>query len=190
MRIVDLNRFLEFRKKLDRRITLFFSAIIGIVFFVFIMFSGFFTGLIWGIVMFVLSFLIIYGIRVMTNNGVERKRSKAEATGTVLDVNFGGEFGLLVINEDKIEYVSLQKFGLNKVPEIEINEDLFIGIGKFKYGIFQKLKYRDDIRCQITLNAMPRGIHYIFTFYDIEGSFEKVTQLLDEINQFNLEKHQ
>ena len=95
MRIVELKEYLDFRNKLDKRITIYYSAIIGIVFFIFLVFVGIFQGIIAGLVAFVLMFLLVYGIRVMTNNGVDRKRSKEELNGIVLDVTFGGEFGLL-----------------------------------------------------------------------------------------------
>ena len=190
MRIIELEKFLDFRKKLDRRITLYYSAIIGIAFFVLILFSNFFTGLIWGIIMFLLSYGIIYGIRVMTNGGAEKKRSKVVVEGTVLDVTLDGEFGLLVINENSFKYVSLQKFGLNKLPEIEINEDLYIGVGKFKYGKLQQLKFGADVRCHISLRTMPLGVTHQFAFYDVEGTLEKVTEVLDKVNKFNPEKHQ
>lgn len=189
MRLVELSKFQSFRKKLDIRITIYFSAIIGIAFFIIVMFSGFFIGLLWGIIMSGVSFGIIYGIRVITNNGVDRKRTKAEVFGTVIDVSFDGEFGLLAVDEDKFKYISLQKFGLNKVPEIEINEDLFISIGRYKYGKLQQLKLGGDVRCQITLKSMPHGVMYIFDFYDVEGTLEKMTEVLDKVNKFNLGKH-
>lgn len=190
MRLVELSKFLSFRKKLDIRVTIYFSAMVGIAFFIIVMFSGFFMGLLWGIIMFGVSFGIIYGIRVMTNKGVDRKRSNAEVFGTVLDVAFDGEFGLLAVDEEKFKYISLQKFGLNKVPEIEINEDLFIGIGRYKFGKLQKLKLGADVKCQITLKSMPNGVMYIFDFYDVDGALEKMTEALDKVNKFNLEKHQ
>ena len=190
MRVVELSKFLEFRKSLDRRITLYYSSIVGIVFALLIFISGSISGIIWGIIMFLLAFGIIYGIRVMANNGAEKKRNKAVVTGDVLDVTLDGEFGLLTIEENKINYISLQKFGLNKIPEIEINEDLFISIGKYKYGTLQKLKLGADIRCQMTFKEMPNGIHRRFDFYDIDGSLEKMTEILDKVNKFNLEKHQ
>ena len=190
MRIVELKEYLDFRNKLDKRITIYYSAIIGIVFFIFLVFVGIFQGIIAGLVAFVLMFLLVYGIRVMTNNGVDRKRSKEELNGIVLDVTFGGEFGLLELNNDSFKYVSLQKFGLNKVPDIPIDEDLFIGIGKYKFGSLQKLKLGEDVKCQITLKSMPHGVLYRFDFYNVNGALEKMTAELDKVNRFNLEKHQ
>ena len=190
MRIVELSEYLKLRNKLDKRITIYFSSIVSIVFFLFFVLSDFFEGVLVGVVTFVIMFVIIYGIRVMVNKGVDSKRSKAILNGIVLDVNFGGEFGLLEINNDSFKYVSLQKFGLNKVPEIEINEDLFIGVGKYKFGSLQKLKLGKDIKCQITLKSMPHGVLYRFDFYDFNGTLEKVTAELDKVDRFNLEKHQ
>jgi len=191
MRIVELKEYLDFRNKLDKRITIYYSAIFGIVFTLILVFStSFFQGLLVGLVAFVIMFLFVYGIRVMTNNGVDRKRDKTILNGIVLDVMFGGEFGLLELNNDSFKYVSLQKFGLNKVPEIPIDEDLFIGVGKYKFGSLQKLKLGEDVKCQITLKSMPHGILYRFDFYNVNGSLEKVTAELDKVNRFNLEKHQ
>ena len=190
MRIVDLNKFLEFRKRLDRRLAFYYSAIVGIVFFVLVILSNPLQAFIWSIVLFLLSYGIIYGIRVMTNNGAESKRSKAVTKGAVLDVNLKGEFGLLSIEEDKINYISLQKFGLNKTPEILIDEDLFMGIARYKFGKLQKLKLGKDVKCQLTFKSMPHGMIYLYDFYDVDGAFDKMTELLDKISQFNLEKHQ
>ena len=190
MRLVELRRYLEFRKKLDKRVTRYYSAIIGIVVFILGMFSGFLDAVIWGIVMFIISYIVIYGIRAMTNNSAENKRSKVDANGVVVDVALSGEFGLLTVGENKINYISLQKFGLNKVPEIVINEDLFIGIGKYKFGKFQKLKLGEDIKCQVTFKSMPHGILYRFDFYDVDSTLEKLTEILDSVNRFNVEKHQ
>jgi len=190
MRLVELKRYLEFRKKLDKRITRYYSAMIGIIIFILGLFSSISDAVIGGAAMFLVSYVVIYGIRTMTNNSVESKRSRVEANGVVVDVTLSGEFGLLTVGENKINYLSLQKFGMNKVPEIVIDEDLFIGIGKYKFGKLQKLKLGVDIKCQVTFKSMPHGILYRFDFYDVDSTLEKLTEILESVNRFNVEKHQ
>ena len=190
MRIVDLNTYLDFRKALDKRITIFYSSLTGIVTFILFLSVGFFQGILIGIISFVIIFVMVYGIRIMVNNNVERKRGKVELNGSILDVTYNGEFGLLEVTDHSFKYIPLQKFGLNKVPEIEIDEDLFIGIGRYNFGKFQKLKYGEDVRCQMTVKSMPHGVLYQFDFYDVSGALEKMTEILDKVSRFDIEKHQ
>jgi len=190
MRIVELIKFLEFRKNLDNRITLYFSSLFGIIVFVLLILGNLVTAFISGIVTFVIVYGLTYSIRIIVNNGVEKNRLKAVVNGQILDVTLKGEFGLLGIEDNKISYVSLQKFGVNKMPDIIIDEDLYIGIAKYKFGKLQKLKLGKDVRCQLTFRAMPNGVFRIFDFYDVDGSFDKVNELLNQINKFNPEKFQ
>jgi|LGOV01.1.fsa_nt_gb hypothetical protein len=190
MRLVELRRYLEFRKKLDKRITKYYSGMIGIIIFVLGLFSGLLEAVIGGTVTFLISYAFIYGIRAMASSSAENKRSKVVANGVVVDVTLTGEFGLLAIGENKINYLSLQKFGVNKVPEIVIDEDLFISVGRYKFGKLQKLKLGDDIKCQVTIKSMPHGILYRFDFYDVDSTLEKLTEILESVNRFNVEKHQ
>ena len=189
MRIVELTKFLEFRKKLDKRITLYYSSMLGIIIFVLFLLGDPLSAILFGIVTFGAVYGLIYGIRIMANNGAEKKRDKAVINGQVLDVMLKGELGLLGIEENKISYVSLQKFGVNKIPDIIIDEDLFIGIAKYKFGKLQKLKLGENIKCQLSFQAMPQGIFRIFDFYDVDGSFDKMNELLNQISRFNYEKY-
>jgi len=190
MRFVELERYLSFRKELDRRIAIYFSSIIGLVNFIFFVSSGFISGVIWGVVMFLITYAVIIIVRTLTNNSVEKNRDKVVLNGAIIDATCKGEFGVLLIEQDRINFIALQKYGFSKVPEILINEDLYIGIGKYKFGIIQKLKLGKDIKCQITLKLMPNGAMYHFDFYDVDGAFNKTTELLDSINRFNIEKYQ
>jgi len=190
MRVVELDKFLELRKKLDRRVSLYYGIITGVVFFIFGIFSGILAGLGWGIFMFVFGTLSIYGIRFLTNNTVDKARQRLELEGTVLDVIFNGEFGLLVIKDKLIKYISLTRFSQNKIKDIEVNEDLFIAVGELQYVRLQKYKYGEFVKCHITLNQMPNGPLYQFTFFEVDGVLEKITAELDKINCFNLEKYQ
>ncbi len=189
MRFVELERYLQFRKELDKRIAIYFAAIIGLVNFIFFMFDGVLVGVLWGSFMFLVSFSATYGIRLLTNKIVDKNRVKVSPSGVIIDVTLKGEFGLLAIEQDKITFIPLQKFGVSKIPEIIIDEDLYIGIGKYKFGTMQKLKLGNDIKCQITVKAMPNGPLHAFDFYDVDGTFNKVTELLNSINRFNVEKY-
>ncbi len=190
MRFVELDRYLQFRKDLDKRIAIYFAGIIGIINFIFLAFDGFLMGVIWGGITFLIVFTVTYGVRILTNKSVERNREKVDPSGVVIDATCKGEFGLLTIEQDRINFISLQKFGFSKVPEIIVDEDLYIGVGKYKFGIMQKLKLGKDINCQISFKAMPNGTFYRFNFYDVDGTFDKVTELLGSINRFNVEKYQ
>ncbi len=189
MRFVQLDRYLQFRKELDKRIAIYFAAIIGLVNFIFFIFDSVLNGVLWGSFMFLVSFSVTYGIRLLTNKAVDKNREKVSLFGMVIDVTLKGEFGLLSIGQKQIKFVSLQKFGVNKPITLTVDEDLFIGYSKDKFGIMQKLKFGKALKCSIAVKEMTGGPFYIFDFYDVEGTYDRVVQLLDSIRCFKPEKY-
>ncbi len=189
MRVIEANQFIEFRKRLDKRLTMFFSVVFGGITFLFFLFSDFLTAMIAGVAMFVFVYALLYVLRGRVSKNIESKRQKVEDEGTMLDVEFRGENGYLIVTEKALKFVTLTKFSDNKSFELEINEDLFISIGEIKYNRIRKLKYGVLVRCSIDVKSMPHGVFYGFTFFDIDGALKKMVEALDKVNQFNLEKH-
>ena len=64
----------------------------------------------------------------------------------------------LAMISDTIKYLNLTRMSQHKVPALEVNEDLFMSVGKIEYKRLQKVKYGDFARCHITLKPMPNGI--------------------------------
>ena len=190
MRLIDLEKYLGLRKRLDIRLSIYYGAFAGFMFFIFGLTLGLTSGLLWGLFMFVFVAGSIFGIRKLSNRSIDRARASAHLEGSVIDVSFNGEFGQFIINDKKLMYVSLTRFSQNKVPDIEINEDLFISTGKFSKVRLQKLKYGDIEKCHITLKEMPNGLYLRFAFYDVDGALEKVTEALEKVNCFDVEKYQ
>ncbi len=189
MRFVQLDRYLQYRKELDKRVAIYFASIIGLVNFVFFVFDGVLIGVLWGSFMFLVSFSVTYGVRLLANKAVDKNREKVSLSGMVIDVTLKGEFGLLSIGQNKIKFVSLQKYGVNKPIDMMVDEDLFIGSSRDKHGIIQKLKFGKEIKCSVVFKAMNGGPFYIFDFYDVDGTYDKVVQLLDSIRCFKPEKY-
>ncbi len=190
MRYVDLNKLIKVREKLSLRVSLIYSATVGGIIFILMVFGrAFFGGLLTGIIVFGLMFTIIFGLRKLTHKGIERKRSKITFDEKYFDVLLGGEAGALAIYDNSLRYYNLTPGGANKEFEIPITEDLFISINEYKYGKLKALKYGDLKQTIITVREMPLGVVFQFVFYNIEGLQEMVIKRLDEVNIFNLEKH-
>lgn len=193
MRIVELIKFIEFRKQLDFRFTIYYSGIITSIFFLLLLLGSFsgslpihliLSGIFFSAIFFAFVFGIIYSIRAIMNGVVERKRRSIKISGQVLDVIYEGDFGLLSIKEDKIEYQTLVKSSFNKLISEEINETLYISIGKLEYSKLKQLKFGDIEKCHITINQFETGVFRRFFFYNIDGSFDKVLGILESVNKF------
>ena len=190
MRLGDLDKYINLRKKLDKRFAVYYGFWAGIVTFILFIFSNFLTGIMAGAIVFVVVFLIIYIMRTIVNGGIDKRRSEVENSDPMIDVTFRGEGGLLVIHENSIEYVNLTKFSQHKIPVLETNEDLFIATGPIEFNKLQKLKFGDTKMCQITIKEMPHGTHYGYYFYDVDGKLNREVEALDKVNKFNNEKYQ
>jgi|GEM_PF-1804399 len=190
MRFVDLKRFIEVREKLSLRISVFYSAPIGIAIFILVLISGeFLAGLVSGVLVAGGLFALIFVLRKMTHSGVERKRSRIDWEAPYIDVIFRGEMGALQIFDDGLRYQGLTPGGAEKEFFIEINEDLFISVGEIKYTKFQSKKYGDLKQGHITTREMPHGVVRQFIFYDIDGLLDKLAVRIEEVSKFDIEKY-
>ncbi|MFK5883046.1 MAG: hypothetical protein QM489_01760 [Candidatus Izemoplasma sp.] len=193
MRIVELIKFIEFRKRSDIRFTIYYSGLITSVIFLLTILGSLsddnpilsiLSGLLFSAFLFAFIFGIIYGMKALVNGGIERERLSIETSGQVLDVMFEGDFGLLSISEEKIEYHTLIKSSYNKLISEVINETLYISIGKLKYSKLKQLKFGKIEKCHITLNQFETGIFRRFFFYNIDGSYDKILSILEGVNKF------
>ena len=145
MRYIDLNKLIKTREKLSLRVSLIYSALVGIIIFILMLLGGeFFGGLLTGLVVFGLLFTIIFGLRKLTHKGIERKRSKITFDEKHFDVLLDGEAGALAIYDNSLKYYNLTPGGANKDFEIPITEDLFISISEYKYGKFRPSKLKPN----------------------------------------------
>lgn len=199
MRLVDYKKFLKFRKKLDLRITAYYSGILTIIFYMIILLGSFtseeplldlFIGLVFSALVFFIMGATIFFTRSLVNNGVERKRTHEQLDGKVLDVLFEGEHGIIIINEKQIEYKTLTAFSFNKQVINEINENLFISVGKLKYSKLNSIKFGSVEKCHITIRQMPQGAFRRFYFYNIDGIYDEIFELIKSINKFELEDYE
>jgi len=191
MSLIDIQEYLSVKKKLDMRVTLYYSGIAGVLFFLFILFGGDFTAaLIIGIVSFLFVFGLVYGILYMQTNKVSKKLGKIQVEGTYLIVTLMNEVGVLSFNQDRIRFKSLLAMANTKSIDIDINEDLFMGYGDFKRRKRDEIKYGVYTKCHITFRAMPHGQVHQFAFFDIGGLIDKVGTTISQFSQFNAEKYQ
>jgi len=191
MSLLNLQEYAKVKKKLDFRITLYYSGLTGIALFFFILLSGLVgTAFIVGILTFLLLFGLVYGILYLQTNSVLKKLGKLEINGTYLVVTLMNEMGILLLDKDQIKYTALLGMSNTKKLDMQVNEDLFIAYGEVKRRKRDNWKYGEYKKCHITLREMPHGMVRHFVFFDIDGLLDKVGEKLGEISVFNSQKYQ
>lgn len=189
MRLVDFETSRNMKKAVDRSIALYYSVIVGVIAMFFGFAAGFGAGIVTGIVVFVLLFVLVYGILSMQTNGVYRRIQKLTIENPYLEVSYLNEQGILIFHPQVVMYKTMIVGATNKEFSLPVNEDLFMGFGEFKQKKRHQYKYGGYKRCHITFREMPHGFTRQFRFFDVDGSLDKVEEMLNSINQFNLEKY-
>lgn len=191
MNMLELNVYAEAKKKLDFRITLYYSAMTGIILFILLLFSGLVGAAFgFGIVSFLFLFGLVYTILHFQTNSVLKKLAKLDITEPYVVVTLMNEMGILILGQTEIKYQALLKMSNTKKLELPITEDLFIVYGDFKRKKRHDWKYGQYKKCHVTVREMPHGMVRQFAFYDLDGLMDRIGVRLNEINRFNAEKYQ
>lgn len=184
VRLLDQKAYQDMFKKDTIQAGLFYSAIVGIVIFVLFVGTGFGTALISGVVVFGLLFGTVYGIRMMIYKGVERKKRKKEFDAPHIEVKFRNEPGMLLFYNDVIRFIILNPGSDEKDFEMPISENLFIASGEIEYTKFQSYRKKGITEGFVLVREMPTGVPYQFVFYNVDGSLERVNELVSSITRF------
>ncbi len=188
MRFIDLEKFIKLRRSISIRVGVFYSLPMAILLFLLTISGGFFEAILFGLLVFVLIFGLIYVIREVTHKGVERKRAKTNFECLYLDVFYRREVGALSILDDRLKYHCLTPGGVNKDFELQLNEKTFIAAGEVKYTKLQSIRYKGSKQGYIIARELPHGLVYKFTFYDMDDVLNKVIHRIDEVSKFEGEK--
>lgn len=191
MTLMDLETYIQTKKKLDLRISLYYSVIVGVILFILPLLGGSFVGgLVAGILSFGFLFGLVYGLLYLQGNSVAKKLRNMDVDGVYLVVTYMNELGVLVLNQDKVVYHALLAMSNNKKIELPVTEDLFMAFGEYRRKKRDQYKYGDIQKCHITFREMPHGMVRQFSFYNIDGVIDRVGERLNEISVFNAEKYQ
>ncbi|QMS84586.1 hypothetical protein [Candidatus Xianfuyuplasma coldseepsis] len=197
MNLVPFEAYEKVKKELILRRPLFYSFVLSFVLFIVVLFSGQIgAAFVTFLVVFILLFVLSYGILWLQTKGVLRKTKNFEEQVPHLNVSlmvsgtFVKEEGLLCFYDDHIVYKGLLAGAANKEIALEINEDLFIGYGEIKRRRRDKFIDGDYQQCFVMVRPMPHGVVYKFKFNNIDDSLSKVAERIDQISQFNSEKFQ
>jgi len=189
--MIDYDKFVEMKKALTLRITIYFSVIFSVAMFFLVLFAGSFGGaFVTLIVSFLFLFGLTYGILVLQNKTVFKKMKELESTVPFLHVTFRNEQGVLYLHEDKLVYEGLILGANNKHFELPITEDLMLSYGEYLRKKRHEYKYGPYKMCHLTAVEMPYRMVRQFSFVDIDGALDKVGEVLNRINKFNQEKYQ
>lgn len=188
MRFVDLKNYKKLRRNITMRSGFMYGLPMGLLLFLITISGGFFEALLFGVIVFVLIFSVVFVIREVSHNMVERKREKALFECVYIDVIYRGEMGALSILDDRLKYHTLTHGAMNKDFEIELTENLFIDAGEVEYNKIQSIKYKGIDQGYVIARELPHGVVYKFTFYDIENALARVIHRVDEVSQFNGEQ--
>ena len=185
MRFVELKNYKKVRRNITMRSGVLYGLPMGLLLFLITVSLGFFEALLFGVIVFVLIFVVFFLFRVVIHKSVDRKREKALFECVYIDVMYRGEMGAISILEDKLKYHTLSPGGLNKDFEIYLSENLFVTAGEVQYNKLQSIKYKGINQGYIIARELPHGLVYKFTFYDIDNALDRVIHRIDEVSKFS-----
>lgn len=184
MRFVDLKSYKKIRRSITMRSGVLYGLPMGLLLFLLTVSGGFFEALLFGFIVFILIFGVVFIVREVTHKGVERKRAKAMFQCVYIDVFYRGEMGAISILDDRLKYHTLTPGGANKDFEIILTDSLFVTAGEVKYNKIQSFKYMGIDQGYIIARELPHGVVYKFTFYDIDNALARVIHRIDEVSKF------
>ncbi len=186
MRIVDLNKLLEIKKRITLRMSIAAGVLIGVPLFLLSLGAGFFTALLFGVLIGGGLFALVFLIRSLTDKGVEKRRAKlGELNGDVIDVMFNREFGLLELFDDMIVFHNLTPGGQEKKHhEISLTNQTFIAAGTIENRTREKLVYKDISRGYVIVRESQNAVPAQFVFINIDGALEHILQIVNTISKY------
>lgn len=190
MSLIEPSRAMALKKRVDHRMSLYYSVVFAIVIFVLLLFVHVGAAFIGALASFVGLYILVRGLLSLQRKGAAKKLSQVDSAYPYLDVTYQREHGVLIITPTEFVYQSLITGAANKRFTTDVNEDLFIAYGEVEKKGRAKWKYGDLKPCHIMLRPMPHGMVRQFRFFDEDGLLDKVGDALSQVNRFNLEKHQ
>jgi hypothetical protein len=194
MKMVNIEEYIETRKKIDKKQGMFFGIVTGALLFVLFIGLNFLAGLIFGLIGFGFIYGLVAWLTTMQANGALKKLQQMEPDDYSLEVNYVSrginERGLLTLGETTISYQPLLKMPSQKAFQVEINEDLFMAFGDVKRKMLHNFRFGDVQQSHFMYREMPHGVVRQFVFYNLDNLEDKVGERLQQISQFNAEKYQ